>query len=167
MKPIFRFLTGDCNALAYGAKYVSQKFNNGEFDFWFVLELINMEDVCGQKEPKPKYAVELTCVSPSEAGDNLAKAFESCGIDDDAVKANPIVQVEVLSSYGVSAHLASFSGNNAHKLMREAKHKARECEFLFGFAMDRAVNRIGITGWEAIKGDLTAGLTRIAKMHGV
>lgn len=162
MKPIFKFLTGDVNALAYGAKYVSQKFNNSEFDFWFILELINMDDACGRdNDSQPKYIVELSVVSPDQAGpENLAKAFESCGIDRDELKDNDIVKVEALSSYGISAHLKSFSGNNAHKLLREAKREAQMSEFLFGFAMDRPVNRIGTTGWEAIKGDITAGLNR-------
>jgi len=60
----------------------------------------------------------------------------------------------------------------------QAKHEAQLANMLFGFYMDKAVNRIGTTGWEAIKGDLTAGLARtiasgstegniLAKMHGV
>jgi hypothetical protein len=32
MQNKFRFLTGDQNYLAYGAKWVSPKLNNGDFD---------------------------------------------------------------------------------------------------------------------------------------
>jgi hypothetical protein len=162
MKPRFTFLTGDVNWIDYGGKWISQKLTNGEFDYWLVLELINMNDACGRdNEGQPKYTVELCAVSPTQAAGELDKALESDGMDRTNENAsNPVFQVECLHSYGVSAHLWSGNGNNAHKLIREAKHKAMESEFLFGFAMDRPVNRIGTTGWEAIKGDIMAGLAR-------
>lgn len=176
----FKFLTGDVNWLSYGGKWVSSKLNNGEFDYWLVMELINMDDACGRdNEGHPTYIVSLSAVAPSEAGDKLKSAFECCGVDQsDECASNPLVQVECLHSYGVHTVLWQDNGNNARKLMRQARKEAQLANMLFGFYMDRAVNRIGTTGWEAIKGDLTAGLTRtiasgstegniLAKMHGV
>ena len=29
----FKFLTGDCNVSQYGGKFISNKQNNGEFDY--------------------------------------------------------------------------------------------------------------------------------------
>jgi len=179
MQTRFKFLTGDVNWLQYGAKWISPKLNNGEFDYWLVLELFNMDEACGRdNESQPTYNVCLSVVSPSEAGsDKLASAFECCGLAEEHQN-NPVVQVECLHSYGVSTPLWQANGNNAHKLLRQAKHEAQLANMLFGFYMDKAVNRIGTTGWEAIKGDLTAGLARtiasgstegniLAKMHGV
>lgn len=175
----FRFLTGDVNWLAYGGKWVSSKQNNGDFDYWLVLDFVNMEEACGSdNDGKPKYHVELCAVSPHEAGETgLASAFECCGVPEDA-KQNPLCQVEALHSYGISAHLWQADGKNAHKLLREAKRQAQMVNGLFGFFMDRTENRIGSTGWEFIKGDLNSGLARtiasgspegriLAKMHGV
>lgn len=176
----FKFLTGDVNWLDYGGKWVSQKLNNGEFDYWLVIELLNMDDACGRdNEGKDKYNVSLSCVSPGEAGrENIEKAKECCGWEDGAHTLNDLGLVEMLHSYGVSAHLWQADGNNAHKLIRKAKEQAKITSFTFGFMMDRAVNRIGTTGWEAIKGDITAGLSRtiasgttegqiLGKMHNV
>ena len=40
----FTFLSGDCNWSDYGGKWISQKFNNGDFDYWLVRELIPMSE---------------------------------------------------------------------------------------------------------------------------
>jgi hypothetical protein len=177
VKPRFRWLTGDVNWLQYGGKWVSQKFNNGEFDYWLVLELINMHDATGE-EDQAKYVVELCVVSPDQAGpENMARAFGSSGVPDD-VRENPIVQVEVLHGYGISAHVVNRSGSNARKLLHEVRREAVMVNGLFGFYMDKPENKIGSTGWEFIKGDLNSGLARtiasgtiegriLAKMHGV
>lgn len=178
MKPRFKWLSGDRGYLSYGGKWISQRLSNGEFDYWLVMELTNMDDSCGSdNEGKPTYHVSVSAVSPGEAKDELVKAFDSWGANPDEFKDNPIVQVECLHSYGVSAHLWQGTGDNARQLMKQARHEAMVSEFMFGFAMDRTVNKIGTTGWEAIKGDLTAGLRRtiesdtpegniLAKMYG-
>lgn len=157
MKPRFTFLTGDVNWLQYGGKWVSQKLSNGEFDYWLVLELVNMHDATGD-EDQEKYNVALYAVSPDQAGaENLKRAFDCCGIPEEQMN-EPLVQVEALTSYGVHALLWQSNGNNAHKLLREAKRQP--VEGLFGFYMDRPENRIGSTGWELIKGDINSALAR-------
>lgn len=159
----FSFLTGDCNWLDYGGKWVSKKLNNGEFDYWLVLEFTNMDDACGRdNEGQSKYNVCLSAVSPSEAGnEKMHSAFACMGMEEehDAQK-NPLVQVEALHSYGIYAPLWQKDGNNAHKLLREARKQAFISEGLFGFYMDGPKNRIGSTGWDCIKGNITAGLSR-------
>lgn len=179
MKRQFCFLTGDCNWREYGASWVSRRFHNGDWPYWLVIQLTNMEEACGRdNEGQPRYNVALYAVSPQAAQAELDKAFECCGTPEEC-RDNPLVQVEALHSYGVQALLWQDGGNNAHKLMRAARKEATMAEaFTFGFRMDCAQNRIGTTGWEAISGDLTAGLSRciasgtpegniLAKMHGV
>lgn len=175
----FKILSGDVNWRDYGAKWISPKLNNGEFDYWLVLEFTNMDEACGRdNEGKPKYVVSLSAVSPQEAGpDNLKKAFDCCGMPEEA-KNDPLAQVEALHSYGIAAHLWQSEGKNAHKLLREAKRQAIPVSGLFGFYMDAPENKIGSTGWEFIRGDLDSGLARciasgstegriLAKMHGI
>jgi hypothetical protein len=147
----------------YDNKFISNKQNNGEFDYWFILDVIDWIDAVGEREAPAKWAVEVNVVSPSEAGpENMEKAFSSMGMDfDEEVKARPEVQAEVLSDYGIHAPVWCKSGNNLRMLMREARKQAKLSEFLFGFMLDRPVNRIGTTGWEAMRGDITAGLTRL------
>jgi hypothetical protein len=164
MKPRFKLLSGDQNWSRYGGKWISQRFNNGEFDFWFVLELINLYDACGEREAKEmggQYAVECSVVSPSEAANELPKAASSWGIELDDIKTDE-QRVELLHSYGTKALVCSIIGNNYSQLMQQAKRKAMESEFLFGFAMDQPQNAIGTTGWDMLRGDLLAPLNRLA-----
>jgi len=159
----FKFLTGDCNWRQYGAKWVSQKLNNGEFDYWIVLELINWLDATGELNNGNKYVVCLSVVSPDQAGaKNLESAFSCCGIEDDENKVNDLIKVEALHSYGVHTQVWSESGNNANKLIKEAKNQSICVNGLLGFYLDKNVNRIGMTGWESLKGDLDSALKRAA-----
>lgn len=175
----FKTLSGDVNWQTYGGKFVSSKLNNGEFDYWMVIDFVNMEEACGRdNEGQPRYHVALNIVSPSEAGSELAKAFECCNTPEE-YQSDEMAQVEALSSYGVYAVTWQQAGNNVAKLMRAARQEAKiQAGITFGFAMDRAVNRIGTTGWEALRGDLNAGMARtiasgstegkiLAKMHGI
>lgn len=59
----------------YGIKLVSPKQNNSEFDYWLVIELVDMIEATGEDDGLGRYAVQVASVSPSEAGkDNLDKA---------------------------------------------------------------------------------------------
>jgi len=159
----FTFLTGDVNWQQYGGKFVSAKQNNGEFDYWYVMDVINWEDATGDKE-QGTYNVSLYSVSPSEAGpDSLKDAFACCGMDSDRdteLRADPLVQVEALASCGIYAQLWSENGNNLNKLMRQAREQARMASILYGFYMDRPANRIGTSNWDAQRGNILAGLAR-------
>lgn len=176
----FKFLTGDINWLQYGGKWVSKKLNNGEFDYWLVIELINMDDACGRdNEGRPTYNVSLSAVSPDQAGEeNVKRALASCGLENTEDEVTDLMKVEMLHGYGISALIWQCDGNNAKKLLKEARQKAIVGSGLFGFFMDAPKNRIGTTGWECLRGDLTAGLARtiasgttegriLAKMHGI
>ena len=155
-----KFLTGDINWREYGAKWISPRQHNGDWPYWLVVEFINLEDATGELYEGNKYAVTISAISPEAAGlDNLHKAAECCGVDE--IPEDDETKVQLLSDYGVQAQLGVFDGNNATKLMKQAR---KECEiiahFTFGFSMDRYINRIGSTGWDAIRGDLLAGLRR-------
>jgi len=158
----FTFLTGDVNWQQYGGKFISAKQNNGEFDFWFVMDVINWEDATGDKE-LGTYNVSLYSVSPSEAGsDSLKSALDSCGTDSEELRANPIVQVECLACYGVYAQLWSENGNNLNKLMKQAREQARIASMLYGFYMDKPANRIGTSNWDMQRGNVLAGLGKVS-----
>jgi len=152
MKIQFRFLTGDINWLDYGAKWISKRFNNGDWDYWLVLELTNMWEATGEQD-QPKYNVTLSAVSPEAAKDNMQAALKCCGLEGES-DLTDLMKVEVLHTYGTSAPLKQWNGGNAHKLLKEAKHEAQLAEMLFGFYMDSPKNAIGSTGWDFISGDL-------------
>jgi hypothetical protein len=153
----YKFLTGDVNWKTYGGKFVSQKLNNGDFDYWLVLEVLNMPEATGDDD-QPTYLVQVSAVSPDEAKEeNLARAFQCCGFSDEDTekyKNNDLIKVEVLSDYGVSAPLWNASGNNIKKLLKEAHEQSQAINGLFGFFMDTPKNMVGSTGWDLIAGNL-------------
>ena len=156
----FTFLSGDSNWLKYGASWVSPKLYNHDFDYWLVMELINLKEEAPQDDWPGKYHASLAAVSIQQAGpENIEAALGCCGVPEHA-EDDPMAQVEALHSYGVEVILWSEFGNSAHRLLRNAQEEAALCEMMFGVYMDRCVNRIGTTGWEAIKGDIMAGLNR-------
>lgn len=151
-----RWLTGDVNWRQYGGRWVTKKLSNGEFDYWLVIDFINYEDATGEKARAGKYIIEVRAVSITEAGiDNLAQALQCCGFALEDVKDSEICMVEALDSYGVHALMQTFQGNNAYKLLKEARKQLDMMNGLFGFYMDPAKNRLGHTGWDCIKGDLS------------
>jgi hypothetical protein len=151
-----RFLTGDTDWINYGGIWITRKLNNGNWDYWLVIELINMDEACGRdNEGRPRYIVEVSAVSPAAAGEeHVRQALELCGPEGDITD---IVKVECLYFYGIKAPCQSWDGNNAHKLLRKAHRALNAIASMFGFFMDSPKNRVGHSGWDYIAGDLSIG----------
>lgn len=160
-KVLFHWLTGDMNWLEYGGKWISDKLNNGEYDYWLVLEHTNLFDACGEKEAKEmggKYRATLSMVSPAQAGEeNLKKALEGWGMEDKPLsELTDEMKVEVLVSYGVFASLWNACGNNAYKLLKEGREHARlEGRDHVDKSLKRLSNQIGHTVADFLRGDLS------------
>lgn len=132
-----------------GDIWISPKQNNGDFDYWLVVNIINMDEACGCNNPK--YVAEVCAISPKEAGpENIKKALECCGMEETS---NPLKLVQALHSYGVYAPCTSFSGNNARKVLQQAKCFLDVIASLLGVFLDGPKNAIGHTGWDLIRGD--------------
>jgi hypothetical protein len=161
----FKFLTGDINWQTYGGKFISKKLNNSEFDYWLILEVINLKEACGEDEPLT-YNVSVSAIAPSQLSDTIIdNAFSSCGWDNDLNKDDFIKKyditglVEVISDYTGGAVIYQESGNNLSKLLKEAHKEAYIMgDFMFDFAMDKVQNQIGSSGWDILQGNILAGL---------
>jgi len=40
----FKFLTGDIDWITYGGKFVSERLDSGLFNYWLVLDFLNLEE---------------------------------------------------------------------------------------------------------------------------
>lgn len=152
-------LSGDFD----NGKLISPKGNNGDFDYWLVLEICDLHDAMGEKEAPAKYSIDVAVVAPSEVSAKERKqALQSYGVmEEELSKFGPPFDaiVDVLHSYGTRAIIYSACGERLADLIREAKKQAEICgNFFFGFSMDAPQNAIGTTGWEMIRGDLLAPL---------
>lgn len=156
----FKFLTGDCDWQKYGGKFISKRLNSGDWDYWLVYEVINMEEACGEKG----YNVSLFAVSPEAAGiHNFVKACQSLGFSGEVPEHfyTDVGKVEVLCNCDIKAQLWTGNGNNLSKLIKEVHYKAEGISgIFFGMMMDSPQNSIGSTGWDLIAGNVMAGLHR-------
>lgn len=151
------FLTGDCNWQGYGGKWITKKLNNGDFDYWIVIEFINMYKATGDKTVD-KYVAQITAVSPKAAGwKNIKDALRCCclKLKDFKPEQREKIIIEALSDYGLSAPLDSFSGNNYKNVMKKARQSLDVIAGMFGFFMDGSKNCLGHNGWNFISGDLS------------
>ena len=138
-------------------RLMSKKLNNGDFDYWLVIEVLYMENMVNN--PDFNYMVTLQAVSPDEAGEEqLKSALESYGWEDRLNDLTTLEKVGILSESGCYAQLWNDGGNNLKTLLKEAHNQADASGIMFGFMMDRPINAIGSTGWDFIKGDILAGL---------
>lgn len=133
-----------------GLVYCSRAVDYGDWPFRYFLQLIATADYSREWAAGGAYHVTLAAVSPAAAGPALvARAAASAGLPADA--ADEFVG-EALLRYGVHAQLFAGQGTNRRALLRAARQRLRECEIFFGFVMDRRVNALGATGWDAIRG---------------
>ena len=152
----FKFLTGDVNWKEYGGKFVSPKQNNGDWNYWLVIDVINMHDVTGD-ETEPKYYITISAVAPDAVSeDEKNSALQSCDMEDWYKKTDwkDLTMVEALVTCGISACLWQAQGNNIRKLMQDARKESDQIVMLFGFYMDRQLNAIGNDGWDFISGNI-------------
>ena len=143
----------------YNIRLISKKLNNGDFDYWLVIEALYMEEYT--PDPDFKYMVSLQAVSPQEAGpEQLNSALRSAGLED--IELTDWIKVGLLSESGCYAQLWNDGGDNLRELLKEARNQATISNIFFGFMMDKPMNMIGSTGWDFIKGDITAGLNKVS-----
>ena len=166
----YKFLTGDTNWQTYGGSFISNKLNNGDWDYWLVMEVINLGSIPDKGREYTEYNVSVSAVSPTAAGkEKLKEALKQCDMGDmgdmgdrelPEYFSTEIGKVEALFTYGIRATLFNENGNNLSKLMKKARERSQVISGLFGFFMDSPQNRIGSTGWDLIAGNLMAGLDR-------
>jgi len=154
----FKFLTGGEDWPTYGGKFISPRQSNGEFDYYLVLDFVNMHEATGE-EDQDKYYITVLAVAPGLNEEVANQQLAEYGLPEDYVVTEEM-KADALASYGIAAHLKVFSGNNYHKLLREAKKECQTIPLLFGFYMDRPENRLGATGWDFIAGNPLAPLGR-------
>lgn len=153
----FKFLTGDVNWKEYGGTFVSKRLNNGDFDYWMVIEVGRMPD-------DDQHYVMLCAVAPTEVPEkewNSAK--QSWGMADADMqnfldRFGDLAKVEILASYGTKALVWQNTGTNLQVLLKEAHREADLCSIMFGYYMDRRQNAVGATGWDFLQGNVWGGL---------
>jgi hypothetical protein len=132
-------------------KWISPRLNNGDWDYWLVIELMDWYDTVGKNESPAHYHVNLSVVVPSQAPAlTMAQLVKDL---PDSLCDNIHAIVEALHSYGLGAPIWQENGNKSKALLTACKRFANmEASLLFGFIMYRPINAVGATEWDWIKG---------------
>lgn len=148
------------------------------------IELTNLKEACGD-DAQHTYLVELRYLDIDQIpNEQIVSALRCCGQEDEAAqyigkdkeKMDDII-AECCFSYGAYGPIWSLESNSSANCIRGAKHEAKK--FLNRDAIDRAldkpVNKIGLTGREYMKGDIDSAIRRakgpegnlMRKLHGI
>ncbi len=141
-------------------KWISQKFNNGDFDYWLVRQLTDWTEHQSEEECKgyPRYTCELKVVAPEEFNDKRG-VLDYWGLDQTWEELSEKLRVEVVEDYIGGATVWTKNGDNKNQLLKECRKEADMVNSLFGFYMDKYQNAYGATGWDWIKGNITPALS--------
>jgi len=130
---------------------------DSDWPVWFILRVEYMDQHMSDDDLKRfggKYCVSILAVSPDAVSPEEMKSAFDC-IGSPMENASNDLKIEALVSYGIYATLHSEATNNKAASIKAAREQLRGLtSIMFGFAMDRAQNRIGDTGWDFIKGDI-------------
>lgn len=162
----FKWLSGDVDYATYGGKWISKPLSAGLFNYWLVMELMNLEDLGCQDEGDGVYDVSLKAVSLDllssnkleELVDNFGQDWFTEHFQNMEEKIQLEIMVDEASNYGYGAHLWSESGNNFTKLMTEARKRADHiAEYPWSY-MEQQANRIGATHLDFMRGNVMGPL---------
>jgi hypothetical protein len=140
-----------------GITWISGKWNESDWPVRFVLKL-EYSDYWSEEMAKDigKYMISVWAIAPQALVDagNLESTLATIGMTVERFDSlNCRSQAEVLADLSAGARLYYKSGNNKHKLVRDARKEMRAITFMFGFYMNRPINAIGATGWDFIRGN--------------
>lgn len=142
--------------------------------------MIEMDDVTDHRDFEFNYIVDLSEIDLDMVSEkNLGSAKQYCGYEEIDLD-NPEIIAEMLHSYGLKAPIKDWTGNNWHKMFREARKLSYELNDhqKHEEMMNRPVNKIGSTAREFMQGDFRSGMIRgisegdtaaniMGKMHGM
>lgn len=131
-----------------------ETFNNGDFDYKMVVDVVNMEEACGDTS-KGNWMVNLSVAKTPNALKKNKKTKEK--LNDIAncfsMKVSELTCSDI-ASYGLRVTTKTIMGNNLEKMIKKVKKEAELVNMLFGFYMDKRQNAIGNTGWDFLDGNI-------------
>lgn len=120
-----------------------------DFLYWLVLQIMDMDQSSDPDPERPRFYSNVSVVAPSLIRDKMDhyRHPESGPFPDELL-------AEMAFEEGYRVPVWSAEGDNPLALMKQGVEQAPIIERMFGFFMDRPINRVGTTGWQLIKGQL-------------
>lgn len=146
-----------------------RKIDLGKYHF---IELIDWFDATGETDGPGKYCsvlkmVDIFMVDPEAVSSAIASCGDESSLDMLEGEERHQWVAEALSTYGTFAPLGDWYGNNYRKVLDQAREKSkriRENAHEYDAAMNRAVNRIGTTAEEYMRGNILGRAKRVMEI---
>lgn len=128
---------------------------------YHVIKLLDWHKETGETD-EARYLVSLSELDLNFVNDR--EILDFIGWPPDKKIPTPLVLVNAVASYGQSAPLGDWYGNNIRSLLKAARNESRRLiddpEY-YELRMNRPINLIGTTARECQQGNLLAGLRHI------
>lgn len=126
---------------------------------WPILVFVKVtytEEYDREWAEKGKYHVQIEAVAPeAPEAEAIMRCINSIGSTlPEWNQADEVWRARALADYGIYAMLWQDQGNNLRKLLKAARNELASIPIFIGFRLDRALNAIGNTGWDSLKGDI-------------
>jgi hypothetical protein len=157
----FKWLSGDIDFSTYGGKWISKQLDAGLFNYWLVMELLNLEDLGCRDEGDGMYEVSLQAVSldllSTDKLEELVDNFGQEWFQDHFQSLDEKTQLEIMvdeaSTYGYGANIWAENGNNFTKLMKDMRARADHiAEYPWAYIGD-ITNGFGANGFDMMRGE--------------
>lgn len=142
---------------------------DAEGPIWLYIRMDELPDDCAGPHGH-KWMASLAGVSPFFATNaSICSALESCGDcledvwDDLDGAAREKAVCEVLISYGAYCPVVHKTSSRAKGAHKGCAQEANIATMMWGFIADRAMNAMGSSGWDFLRGELGFGKPPAAK----
>lgn len=132
---------GECCSREWLSK---EAIKGPEFDFYLGLRLTDMTNMMEDGLACKRWWAELAIIVPALA--------DLTGVDEDYIVEDPFWRAGYEFEYGSAAPVWNGQFDNEIEALYAGVQYAQAAPIMFGFWLDRPVNMLGATGWQAIRG---------------
>lgn len=131
----------------YEGMYISyETYNNGDFEYQHVIEVNTLPD-----EPEKSYIIWGVAKTKEHLTDEKLNDV----LDSSCVDYDQCITVDVFS-HGLFATIDNdiVDNNEVENILKQIPSRVSVVNQLFGYYMDKPLNRIGNTGWDFLDGNI-------------
>jgi hypothetical protein len=145
-------------------KKISRRLFSGEFFFWLLYEIWEAEENDSYTGARV-WRIDVCLIAPEKISREEWESNVKC-VGGERWLEQPVtgeIMAEVIhDAGGARAPLFNTQSTSKRNALYRAKRLLETAMSNLRVTLDRPVNRIGTTGWEALEGNIMAGLTRPA-----
>ncbi len=163
----FDFLSGDVDWCTYGGKWVSERLDSGLFNYWLVLDFLNLEEAGARDDDDDAmYHCAIEAVAPDLLGfDKIEELMYTMDLEwleewyyRQSESNRMLLLIDEASIHGYYGPCAFFEGNDWRNTIISARRRAAHVATYPWSYWNRQANMVGSTVYDFMSGDIMAGV---------